>query len=61
VLWTLASGDTNKDIEEGKRLLAEGRHYAFKLKIGARELATDVRHALAIKAALGMRSVFGWT
>ncbi|EMV7409929.1 TPA: muconate cycloisomerase family protein [Enterobacter soli] len=53
VLWTLASGDTNKDIEEGKRLLAEGRHYAFKLKIGARELATDVRHALAIKAALG--------
>ncbi|HEX4503288.1 MAG TPA: muconate cycloisomerase family protein [Scandinavium sp.] len=53
VLWTLASGDTEKDIDEGKRLLAEGRHDTFKLKIGARELATDIRHALAIKAALG--------
>ncbi|MDR9891386.1 muconate cycloisomerase family protein [Pseudenterobacter timonensis] len=53
VLWTLASGDTEKDIDEGKRLLAEGRHNAFKLKIGARELATDIRHALAIRAALG--------
>lgn len=53
VLWTLASGDTDKDIEEGKRLLAEGRHQAFKLKIGARTLEQDVRHALAIKAALG--------
>ena len=53
VLWTLASGDTQKDIEEGKRLLAEGRHNTFKLKIGARGLDVDVRHALAIKAALG--------
>ncbi|TDN60060.1 muconate cycloisomerase family protein [Scandinavium goeteborgense] len=53
VLWTLASGDTEKDIDEGKRLLAEGRHDTFKLKIGARELKTDLRHALAIKAALG--------
>lgn len=53
VLWTLASGDTDKDIDEGKRLLAEGRHDTFKLKIGARELKTDIRHALAIKAALG--------
>ena len=53
VLWTLASGDTQKDIEEGQRLLAEGRHDTFKLKIGARPLATEVRHALAIKEALG--------
>lgn len=53
VLWTLASGDTGKDIEEGKRLLAEGRHDTFKLKIGARTLKTDISHALAIKAALG--------
>ncbi|HEY3590167.1 MAG TPA: muconate/chloromuconate family cycloisomerase [Buttiauxella sp.] len=53
VLWTLASGDTDKDIEEGKRLLAEGRHNTFKLKIGARALDVDLRHTLAIKAALG--------
>lgn len=53
VLWTLASGDTEKDIEEGKCLLAEGRHNTFKLKIGARALEVDIRHALAIKSALG--------
>ncbi|MCM7512430.1 muconate cycloisomerase family protein [Enterobacter hormaechei] len=53
VLWTLASGDTGQDIEEGRRLLAAGRHRAFKLKIGARDLMTDVRHALAIRSALG--------
>lgn len=53
VLWTLASGDTAKDIAEGERLLAEGRHRAFKLKIGARELATDLAHTRAIVEALG--------
>ena len=34
VLWTLASGETHKDIAEGERLLAEGRHQAFKLRTG---------------------------
>ena len=38
VLWTLASGNTDNDIAEGQRLLDAGRHRAFKLKIGAREL-----------------------
>ncbi|HCZ9097507.1 TPA: muconate cycloisomerase family protein [Klebsiella michiganensis] len=56
VLWTLASGDTEKDIAEGERLLAERRHRAFKLKIGARELATDLRHTRAIVEALGDRA-----
>ncbi len=56
VLWTLASGDTAKDIAEGEKLLAEGRHRAFKLKIGARELATDLRHTRAIMEALGDRA-----
>lgn len=53
VLWTLASGNTAQDIDEGKRLLAQGRHNTFKLKIGAGNLADDVRHAIAIKQALG--------
>lgn len=53
---TLASGDTAKDIAEGEKLLAEGRHRAFKLKIGARELATDLRHTRAIVEALGDRA-----
>jgi L-alanine-DL-glutamate epimerase-like enolase superfamily enzyme len=40
----------------GERLLAERRHQAFKLKIGARELATDLRHTRAIVEALGDRA-----
>ena len=53
VLWTLASGDTTKDIEEAKTLIAARRHCDFKLKIGSRPLMEDVRHVAAIKEALG--------
>ena len=56
VLWTLASGDTTKDIAEGENLLEQGRHQAFKLKIGARELQADLRHTRAIVEALGDRA-----
>ncbi|WP_261331164.1 muconate cycloisomerase family protein [Citrobacter amalonaticus] len=56
VLWTLASGNTDNDIAEGQRLLDAGRHRAFKLKIGARELETDLRHTRAIVEALGDRA-----
>ncbi|WP_241591149.1 muconate cycloisomerase family protein [Rosenbergiella epipactidis] len=52
-LWTLASGSTQQDIEEGQRLLACGRHRAFKLKIGAKAVEEDVRHAVQIKQTLG--------
>lgn len=52
-LWTLASGDTQKDIEEGQRLLDCGRHRAFKLKIGSKAADADVQHAVQIKHALG--------
>ncbi|ALM53903.1 muconate cycloisomerase family protein [Halomonas huangheensis] len=53
VLWTLASGDTERDIEEAQRLVDERRHRDFKLKIGLRPVAEDLRHVAAIKAALG--------
>ncbi|WP_115718385.1 muconate/chloromuconate family cycloisomerase [Gallaecimonas mangrovi] len=53
VLWTLASGDTARDIDEAKSLISAGRHNCFKLKIGARSLTADVSHVAAIKAALG--------
>lgn len=55
VLWTLASGNTAKDIEEAEKLLEEKRHNIFKLKIGARDPKTDVAHVAAIKKALGDR------
>jgi len=56
VLWTLASGDTARDIEEAERLLAERRHNTFKLKIGRHSVREDVAHVSAIKRALGDRA-----
>ncbi|UYG07141.1 muconate cycloisomerase family protein [Halomonas sp. M4R1S46] len=56
VLWTLASGDTRKDIDEAFQRLEERRHCDFKLKIGANPVDQDVRHVGAIKAALGDRA-----
>lgn len=53
VLWVLASGDTDKDIAEAKKMIAARRHNIFKLKIGSRPLEQDVEHVLAIKQALG--------
>lgn len=55
VAWTLASGNTQKDIEEAERMLSERRHRIFKLKIGRRSVSEDVAHVAAIKKALGDR------
>jgi len=55
VAWTLASGDTARDIAEAERMLDLRRHNVFKLKIGARALADDIAHVAAIKRALGDR------
>jgi len=56
VAWTLASGDTGRDIEEAERVLAERRHNIFKLKIGKRFVRDDVAHVAAIKRAVGDRA-----
>lgn len=53
VLWTLASGDTAKDITEAEDMIDRRRHKAFKLKIGKRAINDDVAHVAAIKRALG--------
>lgn len=55
VVWTLASGDTGRDIEEAEKMLAARRHNIFKLKIGKRSVRDDVAHVAAIKRALGDR------
>ncbi|MBT79096.1 MAG: muconate cycloisomerase [Alteromonadaceae bacterium] len=52
-LWVLASGDTQRDIDEAKTMIATGRHNTFKLKIGNRSVQDDVAHVAAIKSALG--------
>ena len=56
VAWTLASGDTARDIAEAEKMLDLRRHKVFKLKIGARPLAEDIAHVAAIKRALGDRA-----
>ncbi|MFC5431633.1 muconate/chloromuconate family cycloisomerase [Paraburkholderia denitrificans] len=56
VVWTLASGDTARDIEEAEAMLEVRRHRVFKLKIGARALHTDIKHVADIKRALGERA-----
>lgn len=56
VAWTLASGDTARDIAEAERMLGLRRHNIFKLKIGLRAVRDDVAHVAAIKAALGDRA-----
>ncbi|UFM66913.1 muconate/chloromuconate family cycloisomerase (plasmid) [Paracoccus sp. MA] len=56
VAWTLASGDTARDIAEAERMLDLRRHRVFKLKIGARPMRDDIAHVAAIKAALGDRA-----
>ncbi|WP_308922894.1 muconate/chloromuconate family cycloisomerase [Janthinobacterium sp. J1-1] len=56
VAWTLASGDTAKDIAEAEQMLELRRHRIFKLKIGLRGVMDDVAHVLEIKRALGERA-----
>ncbi|MFJ4376226.1 muconate cycloisomerase family protein [Pseudomonas japonica] len=56
VAWTLASGDTARDIAEAQHMLEIRRHRVFKLKIGANPLEQDLKHVLAIKRELGDRA-----
>lgn len=53
VAWTLASGDTARDIAEAQHMLDIRRHRVFKLKIGANPVAQDLKHVVAIKRELG--------
>jgi muconate cycloisomerase len=53
VLWTLASGDSGRDIEEAMSLMEARRHRVFKLKIGRGDPDANVAHVARIKKALG--------
>ncbi|WP_282568161.1 muconate/chloromuconate family cycloisomerase [Bosea sp. Tri-44] len=56
VAWTLASGDTSRDIAEAEQMLERRRHNIFKLKIGRGDPREDIAHVAAIKQALGGRA-----
>ncbi len=53
VLWTLASGDAARDVDEALALIEARRHKVFKLKIGSHPLAEDIAHVQAIRRGLG--------
>lgn len=53
VLWTLASGDATRDVEEALSLIEARRHNVFKLKIGSHPLTEDIAHVQAIRRGLG--------
>lgn len=55
VAWTLASGNSQTDIDEAERMLALSRHRDFKLKIGKRPVRQDIAHVAAIARAVGDR------
>jgi muconate cycloisomerase len=52
IAWTLASGDTAKDIAEAQQMLDLKRHKHFKLKIGSKPMAEDIGHVAEIRKAL---------
>jgi muconate cycloisomerase len=51
VAWTLASGNSEKDISEAQEMLDRRRHRIFKLKIGKRPVAEDIAHGRAAPGA----------
>ena len=56
VAWTLASGNSETDIDEAVQMLDTRRHNIFKLKIGKRSVREDIEHVARIKAAVGDRA-----
>ena len=51
VLWMLASGETDADIEDGREKIAAG-YTAFKIKVGINPVESDIERAIAIRAAM---------
>lgn len=54
--WTLASGNTERDIAEAEELLKIKRHRIFKLKIGKGDPDQNVEHVRKIIEAVGDRA-----
>jgi muconate cycloisomerase len=54
-IWGLASGDTGKDIEEAERVLSQKLHRGFKIKVGSRDVESDIAHVSKIAKAVAGR------
>ncbi|QKD01952.1 muconate/chloromuconate family cycloisomerase [Mesorhizobium loti] len=53
VIWALASGDADQEIEEARAKLAAREHRTFKVKIGFREPREDISRLRRILDAIG--------
>jgi muconate cycloisomerase len=56
VLWTLASGDPEQEIEEAERKIAARLHNRFKVKIGAQAPEADMARMRRLASALQGRA-----
>jgi muconate cycloisomerase len=56
VLWTLASGDPEQEIEEAEKKLAARLHDTFKVKIGAQSPEADMARLRRLAGALDGRA-----
>jgi muconate cycloisomerase len=54
-IWGLASGDIGKDIEEAERVLSQNLHRGFKIKVGGRDVESDIAHVSKIAKAVAGR------
>ncbi len=52
VIWAMASGDVEQEIEEAKAKLAARLHRSFKIKIGFQTPAEDLRRLTRLREAL---------
>jgi muconate cycloisomerase/chloromuconate cycloisomerase len=51
-VWPLATGDPEQEIDEAEAKLEAGEAYAFKMKMGAVDLRTDVERAERVARAI---------
>ncbi|WP_395065507.1 muconate cycloisomerase family protein [Paraburkholderia silvatlantica] len=56
IAWTLASGDTKRDIDSAIELLEKRQHNRFKVKLGFRSPPEDLIYMEALSRELGSRA-----
>nr|ABQ23435.1 chloromuconate cycloisomerase [Alcaligenes sp. NyZ215] len=56
IAWTLASGDTQRDIAIAEEMIERRRHNRLKIKLGVRSSADDLRHIERIIERVGDRA-----
>jgi muconate/chloromuconate cycloisomerase len=56
IAWTLASGDTQRDIDSAVEMIECGRHNRFKVKLGFRSPKEDLVHMEALSYCLGSKA-----